>query len=204
MQEYDLKMTLESKESKIFVETVKIAERITSVSSSFQVVSNKKRHLSLPGEGSVKKSKSDKDSTRDIRKVKCVLYTKHSELIDSECSESVTAENQNSDTVNNESPSSKQVPEMQKRKIESKDKKDKGRKGASNCSDSMAKGENSSIDSLLKAFKAMETRYSSMEERVEKTFGDLEKIFQSKIDKFENHVIQKFTETMNTAISTLK
>ena len=57
------KTTLESKESKIFVETVMTAERITSASSPVQVVSNRKRHVSLPDEGSVEKSKSDGDST---------------------------------------------------------------------------------------------------------------------------------------------
>ena len=76
--------------------------------------------------------------------------------------------NQNIDVVNSES-SSKLGPEMQSDKFKSENKMGKKQKGASNCSDSKTKGENSSIDSLLKAFKTMETRYSGLEERMEKS-----------------------------------
>ena len=35
-------------------------------------------------------------------------------------------------------------------------------------------------------------------------FGDLKKVFQSEVDQFENHVVQKITETMNTQLQRLK
>ena len=79
-----------------------------------------------------------------------------------------------------------------------------GRKEASKDGGDTNGTSQNSIDSLLKAFKAMETRYASMEDRVEKRFGDLEKVFQSEIDKFYYHVLRKFTETMKTAVTTLK
>ena len=49
-------MSLESKESSIFVEAVMASESVASVSSPFQILSGRKRHLSLSEEGSVKKS----------------------------------------------------------------------------------------------------------------------------------------------------
>ena len=44
------------------------AKRVTSVSSPFQVVSSRKRHLSLLEEGSVEKSKSEGDLAHDLKR----------------------------------------------------------------------------------------------------------------------------------------
>ena len=50
---------------------------------------------------------------------------------------------------------------------------------------------------LVSAFDRMEYRYSKMEQTMEKKFNDLERVFQSKIDKLQNHMFKRFTEMMN-------
>ena len=50
----------------------------------------------------------------------------------------------------------------------------------------------------------MESRYLRLEQSMEKKFNDPEEVFQSKIDKFENHMVKRCTEMMNTTVSTLK
>ena len=57
---------------------------------------------------------------------------------------------------------------------------------------------------LLKAFSKMESRYSDMEKAMNKMFVDLESVFLSKIDRFENQVLREFIDVMNTMVSTLK
>ncbi|XP_053408335.1 uncharacterized protein LOC123559761 [Mercenaria mercenaria] len=43
-----------------------------------------------------------------------------------------------------------------------------------------------------------------LENSMERKFADLEKTFNSKIDKFEHHLTRKFTDMLNTAVTTLK
>ena len=57
---------------------------------------------------------------------------------------------------------------------------------------------------LIKAFNKMEARYNDMEKMMNRKFVDLESVFQSKIDRFENQVLRKLTGVVNTAVSTLK
>ena len=57
---------------------------------------------------------------------------------------------------------------------------------------------------LLKAFSKMESRYSDIEKAMNKKFVDLESVFLSKIDRFENQILREFTDVMNTMVSTLK
>ena len=55
------------------------SESVTAVSSPFQILSGRKRHLSLPEKGSVKILKSDGESVRDIRKARRVIYSRQTE-----------------------------------------------------------------------------------------------------------------------------
>ena len=86
---------------------------------------------------------------------------------------------------------------VQSRKAEKTDKKPKScEKGKEPAKESMAE--------LIKAFNKMEARYNDMEKMMNRKFVDLESVFQSKIDRFENQVLRKLTGVVNTAVSTLK
>lgn len=64
-------------EAKGYVDAVMSSQVCTEVNSPFQIVSGRKRHLSLPDEGSVKKLKNDSHtSERDIVRAKRSLYSK--------------------------------------------------------------------------------------------------------------------------------
>ena len=57
---------------------------------------------------------------------------------------------------------------------------------------------------LINAFGKMEARYNDMERTMNRKFVDLESVFQSKIDRFENQVLGKLTDVVSSAVSTLK
>ena len=200
----------DSKEAREYVDSVMASFNVAEVKLPGTVSSGRKRHLSLPEENSVENMKI----LRDIKKAKRTLYERNAERnteTDLTGDKSVTAESENSVSPRN-TRESKQTNcgANQGQTDNSGNQRPKAPKGDGTKPKSKGKGardksnEQSGIAELVSAFDKMESRYSKMEQNMEKKFNDLEKVFQSKIDKFENHMVKRFTDMMNTAVTTLK
>lgn len=177
MAENKQETEIELKDAKGYVDAVMSSQQVVEVSSPFQVLSGRKRHLSLPEETSVKKIKNnDTRASRDIVKAKRSILSETpastqkgetgSEPRSGEGDQQNLTSNKNGENTN------------KKEKDAAKPKKSAGVVNSGNTKASNKSSSNSKDDiaSLIKAFDKMEGRYSSMENK----FSDMEKIISIK------------------------
>ena len=170
-----------SREASEYLESVMVLQQFAEVKSPFHVSSGRKRHLSLPDGYGVKKLKNDSAlGSRDMKKARRTLYesnTGYKQIgyeSDATCVENWKISEDLSATANqseNTNPVDPGKPEHKKNQLQAASKGDscvKPKTKGKGKSDKSSDG--SGMAQLVSAFHRTESRYSKMEQTMEKKF----------------------------------